>query len=300
MTEQLTFTPTVKEFTGDEDVELYDVAYLKPNKELLRGKINPKTMKSIKANGQKIPILLCYLLNGDVVIVDGEQRLKIARKLGKQYVPAVFHPERLSEFEVTLLRVQLNNARQPNVVSEIMGVRELLDQFPNMSTKGLADTLAMDQGTVKSLRKQASLPRVLTDGMSDGSVSPDTIKALATKPRSVITKAESKYRGEREKWSVEVDDDTGVRQWTRLADQQEFKKPPSLLTAGDVKDFQRVSVAQNVGSLSLNLSVQVDDVVEGFAAVKDGKFITDLLPTSDDVRLSVGRKKATIVKVRGI
>jgi hypothetical protein len=50
----------------------------------------------------------------------------------------------------------------------------------------------------------------------------------------------------------------------------------------------------------MSLTVEFQESVTGFAAVKDGKFITDLFPTADEVRLELGRKKGVLVRVVSI
>ena len=307
MTDQMKFTPRIREFnvTGKEPVIMYELDELPPDGDLLRGKIDPDTYKSIKQNGQLQPILLANLIQpnefGSVAVIDGEQRIKIQRQLGRQtQIPAIIYPDELSGFEIAILRSHMNNARQENPIADIEAIRHVLSNYPSTSAKGIAVMTGIKLGRVKSMMKQAQMPQVFIDAVSDGTMSKDTLADLSNKPLSVQRKAETKYNKERAKIQVVEDEETGKQVFKRLSDEHMFAIPPSLLTQGDVKDFQRISVANKVQSSPMNLKVDFQESVEGFAAVQNGKFITDLFSTSDEVRLEVGRKKATIVKVRSI
>jgi hypothetical protein len=296
MTDQLEFIQKVREYQGKEEVVMVALSELPPNKKLLRGRINRDTMTSIQLSGQKYPIILAKDEKGKILIVDGEQRIKIARKLGKKFIPAIWLE--MSEFEATIYRAQLNNARQENIVADIVAIREILEQYPTMNNAGVAKLTSMPQGRIRSLRKMAILPRVLLEGVSEGTISPNTLAEIAKQPRTTILKLENKYHKERTEWQTK-EEDVG-RSWIRLSDQKEFASTPSLITADDVKEVQRIRVENNVQSLPMNLGISVTTAVEGFAAVKDNQFITPLMESADAVRLEIGRKVATIVKVRSI
>jgi ParB-like chromosome segregation protein Spo0J len=302
MTQQMEFIPRIRKFnvTGEEPVIMYNLDDLPPNDKFLRGKISPDTYRSIKENGQLYPILIAKTTDGNIAIIDGEQRVKIQRKLGvSTQIPAIFYPEDLDVLEVGLLRTHMNNARQENPVADIDGIRLVKDYYPSANAKRIAAMTGINLSRVRSLMKQANMPQIFIDAVKDGTMSKDTLSTLSKKPVSVIRKAEQKYGEERAKISVTKDSE-GRRVYKRLEDGFEFKNPPILLTAGDVKDFQRVSVQNTVSQAPMSMKIDFQESVEGFAAVKDGKFVTDLFDTADEVRLELGRKSGVLVKVRSI
>jgi ParB-like chromosome segregation protein Spo0J len=297
MTKQLEFTPKVREFNvaGKEKIEMFPLELLPPNEEFLRGKVDPDTFRSIKANGQLYPIILGRLTNGDPVIVDGEQRVKIQRRLNAEEIPVIWYPEQLNEFEVGMLRTHLNEARQENPVSNIEAIRKVLDKYPSTTAKGIQVMTGIKLGKVKSLMKQAKMPKVFIDAVSEGTMSKDTLADLSKKPRSIQKKAEVKYRDGREGLSVTKNEDTGGMEFKRLSDGHIYASPPILLSKNDVKDFQRVSVENKVTQAPMSLTVDFQETVEGFAVVQKDKFLTDLLETADEARLEIGRKKNCVV-----
>lgn len=293
---QLGFEIASSDITGDAEIVMVKLSDLPPNDELLR-RVNKLTLENIKQYGQKVPILLRSTPDGFEVI-DGRQRIKIARRLDKEEIPAIIKD--IGVWDAKLESSYLNNARQQNDINDVMRIREILDEFPSSTAKGIEAATAIPQGRVKSLMKQARMPMVFLKGVDEGTISQATLADLSKKPNSLIRKAEKKYRENREGFIDAPDPDTGERVFTRLSDGKVFASVPSLLTSGDIKDFQRISVENTVNSAPMDLGVRFETAIEGFAAVKDGKFITDLFPTSDEVRLELGRKKGTIVKVRSI
>lgn len=295
MTEQLDFIPDhVREFTGDEEIVLWKLDDLKPNEKLLRGKIAPNTLASIKANGLQYPIMIAELIKGGYEIVDGEQRVKIFRKLQHETIPAILHPDKLTKLQVSLLRAQMNNARQDNPVSDIQAIRDVLEEAPSSSVKALSIYTSMPQSKVRKYLKQAKMPQIFIDAVSDGTMSPDTLTDLANKPKSVQNKAKEKYIEERSKVETFKGED-GDLLFRRKEDTFVYAKPPILLSQNDVKDFQRVSVENKVTQAPMSLTVDFQETVEGFAVVQNGKFVTDLLEHADEARLEIGRKKNCVV-----
>lgn len=293
---QLGFEIASSDITGDAEIIMVKLSDLPPNDKLLR-RVNRLTYENIKQYGQKVPILLRETPDG-LEVIDGRQRIKIARRLGKKVIPAIIKD--IGVWDAKLESSYLNNARQQNDINDVMRIREILDEFPSMTAKGIEAATAIPQGRVKSLMKQARMPMILLKGVDEGTISQATLADLSKKPNSVIRKAEKKYRDNRDGFVSEPNPDTDERVFTRLSDGKVFASAPSLLTSGDVKDFQRISVENKVNSTPMDLGVRFETAIEGFAAIKDGKFITDLFPTSDEVRLELGRKKGTIVKVRSI
>jgi ParB/RepB/Spo0J family partition protein len=144
---------------------------------------------SIKSLGMLVPVIVQRIGDSDrFYIVDGRRRLKAAKKIELEMIPAQIvsgdfdHPE--------IMTLQTNSARRSNPVSEFMAIRSLMEK-------------GFDQ---KQIGKQLGIkPAVITQRLLLGSLNPVILELLEAGHISVtIGEAAAKLAPELQEKLIEV------------------------------------------------------------------------------------------------
>lgn len=134
----------------------------------------------IQAHGFRVPVLVTSREDGGYDLVDGHLRLKAARKLGMDEIPA-FTVDDMSEDQIKAFRISVNKAAE--LADWDMG--KLKNELANLKvpTVNLAALTGMDEAALKSLTQ----PPVKVTPPANGPVSKAADKRQVTQDTDAVT-----------------------------------------------------------------------------------------------------------------
>ncbi len=177
--EQLSLIP-------DEHYEIKDtvvsVGDLPSNSRLISPPPDRALVNDIRDHGIMYPIVVQMDADGRVIdVVDGRRRVKAARELGFEELPALYAVGAPRSWLVGRA-VNLNAKRSPNPLSEYDAIQELFREHGLLSDKQIALGLGIPLGTVQKRLKLHTLYEPLVDVIRAGDMAVSTGEKLAGRP----------------------------------------------------------------------------------------------------------------------
>ncbi len=141
---------------------------------------------SIKEKGLLQPILVRKAGSGYEVIA-GERRLRAARKLNLDQVPAIV--KSVTDREALVLALVENIQREElNPIEEAQGFKRLVDEF-QFTQESVAESIGKDRSTVTNLLRLLRLPLEIQEHVAAGRISVGHARALLGIEDAKIQKA---------------------------------------------------------------------------------------------------------------
>lgn len=134
---------------------------------------NPKVLEqltiSMEHHGQLVPVVVVSMKERQWMLIDGYQRVKALKRLGKDTVKAeVWH---CTLIEALLMLLKSYSSRPTGIVEEALLLHELHTQH-NLSQQDLATRIGHDQSWIsRRLSLVEHLPDSVLEGLSKGSLS---------------------------------------------------------------------------------------------------------------------------------
>src|SRR3989338_5956406 len=123
---------------------------------------------SIKEKGILVPVLV-RLKDGKYQVVAGERRLKAARSLSVQEIPAIVRE--VSDQEALVLALIENIQREElNPIEEAEAYKKLIEEF-RYTQDMVAESVGKDRSTVTNLLRLLKLPAEIQQSVYDGGLS---------------------------------------------------------------------------------------------------------------------------------
>lgn len=130
---------------------------------------------SIKEKGILVPILV-RLKDGQYQVVAGERRLKAARSLSVQEIPAIVRE--VSDQEALVLALIENIQREElNPIEEAEAYKKLIEEF-RYTQDMVAESVGKDRSTITNLLRLLKLPAEIQQSVYDGELSVGHARAL--------------------------------------------------------------------------------------------------------------------------
>jgi ParB family chromosome partitioning protein len=130
---------------------------------------------SIKEKGILQPILV-RKLGAEYEVIAGERRLKAARTLNLENIPAVIRVA--TDREALVLALVENIQREElNAIEEAQSFRKLIDEF-NFSQEDVAKSIGKDRSTVNNLLRLLKLPEEIQKALFSGQLSTGHARTL--------------------------------------------------------------------------------------------------------------------------
>lgn len=130
---------------------------------------------SIKEKGILVPILV-RLKDGQYQVVAGERRLKAARSLSVQEIPAIVRE--VSDQEALVLALIENIQREElNPIEEAEAYKKLIEEF-RYTQDMVAESVGKDRSTITNLLRLLKLPAEIQQSVYDGGLSVGHARAL--------------------------------------------------------------------------------------------------------------------------
>lgn len=130
---------------------------------------------SIKEKGILVPILV-RLKDGQYQVVAGERRLKAARSLSVQEIPAIVRE--VSDQEALVLALIENIQREElNPIEEAEAYKKLIEEF-RYTQDMVAESVGKDRSTITNLLRLLKLPPEIQQSVYDGGLSVGHARAL--------------------------------------------------------------------------------------------------------------------------
>ena len=130
---------------------------------------------SIKEKGILVPVLV-RLKDGKYQVVAGERRLKAARSLSVQEIPAIVRE--VSDQEALVLALIENIQREElNPIEEAEAYKKLIEEF-RYTQDMVAESVGKDRSTVTNLLRLLKLPAEIQQSVYDGGLSVGHARAL--------------------------------------------------------------------------------------------------------------------------
>lgn len=217
-------------------------------------------MASIKEKGVLQPILV-RKLGSEYEVIAGERRLKAARALNLENIPAIVRVA--TDREALVLALVENIQREElNAIEEAQSFRKLIDEF-NFSQEDVAKSVGKDRSTINNLLRLLKLPEDIQKAVFAGAISTGHARALLS--------VEDKKR-QHEIFSEVVTRGLSVREVEKLVKQVETA--PSVEKKIDMK-------SQDVVSLEEELQRKLGTKVSILAKNKKGKIVIEYYSLND-------------------
>jgi len=261
---------------------------LPANQDLKRRLVpNDPLIDVMAQGGQADPICLGETELG-IEVVDGRKRIIIARQLGWTHIEATI--KQMPHQRAVILSAQMNNLRSENDLTDIEVIKQFMDAYP---TTANAKTIAHYSGIhierVKQLMKVCVLDRLLIQSCAEGLITEETLEKIAKTPGGEADALEK--MNERAKHYSRNEE--GV--WRSEKTGKILSKPPTLYTPDDAKAISKVTRANTISKLNLNLGLNVAPRIQGYALIDPSQVFPDL----DHARLAA-QPGYVIVQVREV
>ena len=147
---------------------------LQPRTHYDEGKL-AELIASIKEKGILQPILV-RKLGAEYEVIAGERRLKAARALNLESIPAVVKVA--TDREALVLALVENIQREElNAIEEAQSFRKLIDEF-SFSQEDVAKSVGKDRSTINNLLRLLKLPEEIQNAVFSGQLSTGHARAL--------------------------------------------------------------------------------------------------------------------------
>ena len=169
----------------DETIAGEVVAYLKTSK-VRDNRFQPRTdyneeklqdlIESIKEKGIIQPILVREVQNGEFEVIAGERRLKAARALNLENVPAII--KSVNDEEALIIALIENVQRENlNPIEEAQAYRRLIDDF-QLTHEDVAKAVGKDRSTISNIMRLLKLPDEIQNLVYGGEITMGHARAL--------------------------------------------------------------------------------------------------------------------------
>ncbi|MBI5037707.1 MAG: ParB/RepB/Spo0J family partition protein [Candidatus Kerfeldbacteria bacterium] len=164
---------------GGEQVLQIPIDQIKPNPQQPRHQFDHDALddliQSIKTHGIIQPLVVIRVGSGYQLIA-GERRLRAAKMLDKQKVPAVVRSA--SEQQQLELALVENVQRQNlNPIDKAIGYQRLIDEF-SMTQEAVAKQVGQSRAAVANAVRLLALPQPMRDALADGRLTEGHAKVL--------------------------------------------------------------------------------------------------------------------------
>lgn len=168
-----------KEARGETEVVQLEVAQLKPHRHQPRETFDPIRLEELKASIETkglIQPVLVRATDGGYELICGERRVRAARELGMETIPAVVRQVNDSEaLELSLIE---NLQREDlNPIEEATAYQRLIEEF-GLGQDELAEILGRDRSSISNTLRLLKLPKPVQDRISQGEISPGHAMAI--------------------------------------------------------------------------------------------------------------------------
>lgn len=179
----------LNQLQGNETIGFLKTAKIKENAQQPRSHYDELKLEelkqSIKAKGVLQPILVRQVGEGYEVIA-GERRLRAARSLGFEEVPAIV--KNVSSEEAFVLALVENIQREElNAIEEAQAFHRLAEEY-KLSHAAIAQAVAKDSSTISNAIRLLSLPVYIQDAVIDEKISMGHARALLSVSDSIRQK----------------------------------------------------------------------------------------------------------------
>jgi len=170
-----------KEGTKTGNIVSINLSQVSPGRFQPRKQFNPERHKelvaSIKEKGIVQPILIRPVKNGKrFEIIAGERRLRAAKELGLEEIPAII--KKVSDEEALEISLIENIQREElNPIEEAHAYKELIDKF-NLAQEDIAKAVGKDRSTISNTLRLLKLPKKIQDYVSREKLSMGHARAI--------------------------------------------------------------------------------------------------------------------------
>jgi len=169
----------------DETIAGEVVAFLKTSK-VRDNRFQPRTdynqeklqdlIESIKEKGIIQPILVREVQNGEFEVIAGERRLKAARALNLENVPAII--KSVNDEEALIIALIENVQRENlNPIEEAQAYRRLIEDF-RLTHEDVAKAVGKDRSTISNIMRLLKLPEEIQNLVYGGEITMGHARAL--------------------------------------------------------------------------------------------------------------------------
>ena len=121
----------------------------------------------VKQHGIKQP-LLCYELNGINMLIDGVNRLDVARELKMKYVPVIF--DDIDEKTAMEVSFNMNDKRYANTAIEVANFFHTYKLKYKVSDEDLSRAFSLSISSIKNYLRLLNLPNPVKDYINSGAL----------------------------------------------------------------------------------------------------------------------------------
>lgn len=163
------FTERPETFTGQCRVEWLVFDELDPG----------DLMDSIRTMGILQPIAVRYIAGTEdqYEVVAGRRRATAARRLGLEYVPALFVPEETTPEQAAAMSLTENAIRRPNPLTDFQAIRTLM--LGGANEQQISEQLHIPLNVLRSRMRLATLTPELMRRVEQGQISPTLAATIA-------------------------------------------------------------------------------------------------------------------------
>jgi len=170
-----------KEEVKTGDIVNINLDQISPGRFQPRKQFNPEKHKelvaSIREKGIMQPILVRPAKDREgFEVIAGERRLRAARELGFEQIPA-FIKEVKDEEALELSLIENIQREELNPIEEAHAYRELIDRF-NLNQEDVAKAVGKDRSTISNTLRLLNLPTRIQDYVSRGTLSTGHARAI--------------------------------------------------------------------------------------------------------------------------
>ena len=170
-----------KEEVKTGDIVNINLNQISPGRFQPRKQFNPEKHKelvaSIREKGIMQPILVRPAKDREgFEVIAGERRLRAARELGFEQIPA-FIKEVKDEEALELSLIENIQREELNPIEEAYAYRELIDRF-NLNQEDVAKAVGKDRSTISNTLRLLKLPRKIQDYVSRETLSTGHARAI--------------------------------------------------------------------------------------------------------------------------
>jgi ParB/RepB/Spo0J family partition protein len=136
----------------------------------------PSLVQSIEANGIMVPVALDVTYN----VIDGVRRIRIARDLGLETVPAMVFPHGNHRATNAMITLTANMVRSQNIINELRAIEAIM-RDTRVSADGLAERLGLSRRMIANRLKLRNLRVALRVMVESGRLALAPALVLATR-----------------------------------------------------------------------------------------------------------------------
>ncbi len=173
----------MQDATATDRISRIKISSIKPNRSQPRKKFDAERLKelkeSIKEKGMIQPVII-RPVEGGFELIAGERRLRAAKELGYDEIPAII--KEVNDADSLELSLIENIQREElNPLEEAMAYKELMERF-NFSQEEISRAVGKDKSTISNVLRLLTLPELLQDYISDNLLTIGHAKAILALP----------------------------------------------------------------------------------------------------------------------